>query len=196
MIYPIFRNDILSKGAILGCVMLALNMAKSSMFYYGGTNMALPLLLLFPATLAIYILLMFRFTRNYANMIIAEREQNPFFAYGEGLLYVTSVSMLAGVVVGFGEHLFMHYVIGYENFLDAYVKLCQDTFSQLKLTARDAALVNEFLSEWQKVGEPSVFENIIGTVWTYLVMGSLLGFIVAAKTKLNPRSNNNFNNFV
>ncbi|MBR6655497.1 MAG: DUF4199 domain-containing protein [Alistipes sp.] len=186
MNFSIFRNDVLTKGAILGCVMVALNIAKSSLFYYGGMSWALVLLLVILCALALYIYLAYRFTRNYAGLVVSERQQAPYFTYGEGLLYWVNVSMLAGVVVGCGEYVFMHYVIGYENFVANYIKLFQDALSQVKLTSQDINMLNELFTELQKAEEPSILSNIFGTVWTYLMSGTLVGLVIAAFTKREP----------
>jgi hypothetical protein len=71
-------NDILTKGAILGGVMLASNIAETSMLIYGGAigwmcAMSIECL----AVMALYCYLIYRFTSNYANLVISERKDMP-----------------------------------------------------------------------------------------------------------------------
>jgi hypothetical protein len=99
--------------------------------------------------------------------------------------------MLAGIVVGFGEYLYLHYVVGYNNFVDAYIKLIQDCFSRMKLRGEEAALIKQELStlfeEMQRAEAPSMISSVLGTVWSYLVLGAIVGLIVAAFTKRAPK---------
>lgn len=194
MDFSLLRNDLLTKGAILGCVMLAFNIAETSMFYYGGMQWMLPLFLEMLASMAIYAFLIYRFTRSYSNLILAAREKLPFFSYGEGLLYAMNVSGLAGIIVALGGYLYMHYVVGYDNFIDSYIKLFESFFSQVPLQAREADMVRELLGEMQKAEEPSIFSNILSYVSRYIVTGALVGFVVAAITKREPWKLNDLNN--
>lgn len=194
MNFSLLRNELLTKGAILGCVMLAFNIAETSMFYYGGMSWMLPLFIEMLLSMAMYIFLIYRFTRNYSNLVLAEREKAPFFAYGEGLLYAMNLSGLAGVIVAVGMHLYMHYVVGYDNFIGSYVKLFQEFFSQVPMQAREFNMIGEFLSEMQKAEEPSLISNLLSYVSRYIMTGAFVGFVVAAITKREPWVANNINN--
>lgn len=194
----VLRNELFAKATIIGCVMLAFDVAKLSLICYGGISWALLLLIILPVSLAVCGYLSYRSTRRYAGLIVSMRKQAPFFTYGEGLLYVTNLSMLAGVIVGLGEYLYMHYVIGYENFISAYIKLFEDAASLVKLPANELAMLREQLAEtfaeMQKMEEPTLLSNIIGAVWSYLILGTVVGLVVAAFTKRRPQLPNEVEN--
>ena len=195
MDYSFFRNDLLTKGAILGGVMLASSVAETWLFYKGGTEWLLPLSVEFLVSMALYIFLIYRFTKSHSNNVVELREQMPYFTYGEGLLYAMNVSGLAGIVVGVGNYLFMHYAVGYEEFINAYIKLFQDFLSQVQLLPRDIDMIEQIFEELQKSEEPSLLSSILSYVTRYIMTGAFVGLVVAAFTKRTPWNNTtNINN--
>ena len=185
MDFSLYRNDLLTKGAILGCVMLVSNIAETAMFYYGGLKWMMPLALEMLVMAGVYIYLVYRFTKNFSLLAIAERENLPYFTYGEGVMYAMNLSGLAGIVVALGGYVFMHYVIGYENFIAAYIKLFQEFFSQVPMASKDADMLRELFTEMQKAEEPTILANLLSSVSRYIMIGALVGLVVAAFTKRN-----------
>ena len=183
----IFLNDMLTKGAILGGVMLLSNIAENSLLYYGGMKWMVVLGVEYLVALAVYCYLVYRFTKGYSNLVIAERKEMPFFTYGNGLSYAVSVSMLAGVIVALGGYMFRHYIIGYENYIDAYVKLLQDWLSSSEIPASMVGTYDQMFKTIQSQAEPSLITSIFSGIWTYLMAGTFVGLIVAAFTKREPK---------
>ena len=184
----IFLNDMLTKGAILGGVMLVSSIAETSMLYYGNSAkwiMVMGIECL--AAMALYCYLVYRFTRGYANIVLSERKELAYFTFGNGLSYATSISMLAGVIVALGGYMFRHYVIGYENYIANYVKLLQDWFSQTEVPASMVGTYEQMFKAIQSQDEPSLISSIFSGVWSYLVAGTFVGLIVAALTKREPK---------
>ena len=184
----IFLNDMLTKGAILGVVMLLSNVAELSMLYYGNSPKWIMVLgVEYLISLAVYCYLLYRFTKSYANLVISERKEMPFFTYGNGFSYATSISMLAGVIVALGGYMFRHYVVGYENYITAYVNLLQDWLSQNEVPASMVGTYEQLFQAIQSQEEPSLISSIFSGVWTYLMAGTFVGLIVAAFTKREPK---------
>ena len=184
----IFLNDMLTKGAILGVVMLLSNVAELSMLYYGHSPQWIVTLgVEYLVSMVVYCYLLYRFTKNYANLVISERKEMPFFTYGNGFSYATSVSMLAGVIVALGGYMFRHYIIGYENYITAYVKLLQDWLSQNEVPASMVGTYEQLFQTLQSQEEPSLISSIFSGIWTYLMAGTFVGLIVAAFTKREPK---------
>ena len=184
----IFLNDMLTKGAMLGGVMLLSNIGENAMLYYGNSPKWLMTLgVEYMISLAIYCYLLYRFTRGYANLVLSERKQMPFFTYGKGFSYATSISMLAGVIVALGGYMFRHYVVGYENYVSATVKVLQDYLSQTEIPASMVGTYDQMFKTLQAQEEPSLISSIFSGVWTYLVAGTFVGLIVAAFTKREPK---------
>ncbi len=181
----IFLNDILTKGAILGGVMLLSNIAENAMFYYGGTLSWLGAYgIEWLISVSLYCYLLYRFTHNYADLVLEHRKDLPYFTYGNGLSYTVLVSMLAGVVVSIGGYIFQHYVIGYENFINHYVEFLHTTVAASGLqTPEIQTAVSEVANLLQNTPEPSIINALISGVWSYLLAGTFVGLIVAAITK-------------
>lgn len=190
----IFLNDMLTKGAILGGVMAASAIVEMMMLYYGGntawlTAMTVEVLVV----VALYIWLTLRFTKGYAKLVLAEREKMPYFSYGSGLSYVISISMLAGVIAALGSYMFRHYIIGFENYMTANVKLIQDVLSQTEVPASMVGTYEQLFKAMQSQDEPSLISTLFSSVTNYLLAGTFVGLIVAAITKREPKIFDNQN---
>jgi hypothetical protein len=184
----IFLNDMLTKGAILGGVMLVSSIAETSMLYYGNSpKWIIVMSVECIVAMALYCYLVYRFTKGYATLVLSERKQMPFFTYGNGLSYATSISMLAGIIVALGGYMFRHYIVGYENYIANYVKLLQDWFSQSEVPASMVGTYEQMFKTIQLQEEPSLISSIFSGVWSYLVAGTIVGLIVAAFTKHEPK---------
>jgi hypothetical protein len=184
----IFLNDMLTKGAILGGVMLLSNITENAMLYYGNSPKWLVALgVEYLMMMAVYCYLLYRFTKGYATLVLSERKAMPFFTYGNGFSYATSISMLAGVIVALGGYMFRHYVVGYENYITAYVDLLRDWLSQNEVPASMVGTYEQLFQAIQSQEEPSLISSIFSGVWTYLMAGTFVGLIVAAFTKREPK---------
>lgn len=184
----VFLNDMLTKGAILGGVMLLSNIGENAMLYYGNSPKWIMVLgVEYLISLVVYCYLIYRFTKNYANLVVSERKEIPFFTYGNGFSYATSISMLAGVIVALGGYMFRHYIIGYENYITNYVKLLQDWFSTTEVPASMVGTYEQMFKVIQAQEEPSLISSIFSGVWSYLMAGTFVGLVVAAFTKRAPQ---------
>ena len=184
----IFLNDMLTKGAILGGVMMVSNILETSMLCYGGNSTWLAVMSAeVLVAMALYIWLAIRFTKGYVKLVLDERKQLPFFSFGNGFAYVVSISMLAGVIAALGGYMFRHYVIGFENYISANMKLIQDVISQTEVPASMVGTYDQMFKTLESQSEPSLISAILSGVWTYLVAGSFVGLIVAAITKREPQ---------
>lgn len=190
----IFFNDMLTKGAIVGCVMLVFGIAQAAATYYGGLSGFTISGLLSIVWFVLYCYLMYRFTRGYANIVLTERKDLPYFTYGNGLSYIIMVSMLAGIISALGNYLFLHHVIGYENYIDSYVKSLQDILMQAQIPASMADTYNTMFSTIKSQPEPSLFSSLLSGVSSNLILGTIVGLVVAAFTKREAQIFDNDNN--
>lgn len=184
----IFLNDMLTKGAILGGVMLASNIAETAIVGYGSNpSLLYAMAVEVIAVIALYIWLLVRFTRNYASLVLAERKEMPYFTYGNGLSYVVSVSMLASVIVAVGGYMFRHYVVGFENYIANSVKLVEASLSQSEVPAASIGSYEQMFKAIESQDEPSLISSILSSAWSYLVGGTFVGLFIAAMTKRTPQ---------
>ena len=190
----IFINDMLTKGAILGGVMMVSSILETSMLCYGGNSTWLAVMSAeVLVSMALYIWLTLRFTKNYAKLVLAERKHLPFFSFGNGFAYVVSISMLSGVIATLGNYMFRHYIVGFENYISANIKLIQDVLSQSEVPASMVGTYDQMFKTLEAQSEPSLISAIFSGVWTYLISGTVVGLIVAAVTKREPQIFDNQN---
>lgn len=191
----ILRNDILSKGAILGGVMLVARIAELLMRYYGGLYLLPFIGLVAIVSMVIYCCLMYIFTKNYSKLVVKERTELPHFTYGNGLSYAILISMLAGVIVAIGSYIVIHGIIGYENYMASYVELIKNEIWWLQqmqphvnisLTGA-IEMFKQILSNLESAQEPTLITTIIASAWSYLISGVLVGVIVAIFTRRKPQ---------
>ena len=191
----VFLNDMLTKGAILGVVMLASNIAENMMLCYGGTTTWMAIMSVeIIASIALYIILLRRFTRNYANLVLTERKSVPYFTYGNGLTYIVSVSMLAGVIVALGNYMFIHYIVGFENYIVGYVQTLKNAVSGTEMPSAMIDTYEQMFKALESQDEPSLISKVLSTVWSYLVGGTFVGLFIAAATRRKADIFNNQNN--
>lgn len=182
----ILTNDVLTKGAILGGVMLASNIAECSMLYWGNSfKWQVIISLESLVAMAMFCYLLYRFTSNYATLVLSERKELPYFTFGNGLSYAVRISMLAGVVVSVGNYIFTHYIIGYDKYIARQVEvlrgLAQMTIGEISQWYYDMA------NELENADIPSLGSTVISSVWVYLLAGTIVGLVVAAITKRAPQ---------
>ncbi len=186
----ILRTDILTKGAILGVVMLISRNLEMSMIHYGGNISWMILTLLEWVVVAVvYVILLNSFTRGYARKRLATQQGFQHFSYSNGLSYAILISMLAGVIVAIGGYIFLHAVIGYDNFVDGNIALIQNTFNEAKVEITPE--IQKMIAEMKVAPAPSIIETLIASVWSYLLSGALVGAIVAIFTRRKLQIINN-----
>jgi hypothetical protein len=182
----ILRNDILTKGAILGGVMLTSRVIETSMISYGGNiGWMLFLLLEWIVMAVVYVILINSFTRGYARKQLASQQGFQHFSYGNGLSYAILISMLAGIIVAIGGYIFLHGIVGYDNYIDANINLVVGVFKDAKMEVPQN--VQEMIKEMKAIPEPSIINTLISSVWSYLLSGAIIGSIVAIFTRRKPQ---------
>lgn len=193
-------NDILTKGALLGCVLLLSRIAEVLMITY-----AQGLVWLFCASIIsilltlFYAYLTYLYTRHFADVTLSEYEGLTRFTYGNGLAFVAVVSLLAGVVASLGEWLFIHYVIGFNEFNAANISLLEEMYSILQtgVSSEFTETLNLAISQsiilMQQQDEPALIESVLYGSWNTFSWGILLGLIIAAFTRRTANRTENSN---
>ena len=188
----ILRNDILTKGAILGGVMLVSRILETSILHYGGSiPWMFTLVLEWVAVAIVYVILLNAFTRGYARKQLAIQKGFQHFSYGNGLSYAILISMLAGIIVAIGGYIFLHAVIGYDNFVDSNIAFITNAFREAKREIPQDVQV--MLKDMKTNPALSIIDTVIASVWNYLLSGAIVGAIVAIFTrhKFHLTNNNN-----
>ena len=183
----IFLNSVLNRGAILGFVMLCSHIFEQCAVVYGGTMTWFSIMgFEMVASYIVYVWLIYKFAKSYSAAVLEQRSELKMFSYGAGLSYVTSVSMLAGVIVGLGRYIIHNIVIGHDNYIKAMITSMQSILKANPQTASMMGSYGEVFNQMAAQPEPSVFATIISSVWSYLLAGTIVGLIVAAIVKHEP----------
>jgi len=183
-----FGNEVLSKGAILGVLMLASNLVEQSVMVYKGTMGWISFIGLEMVVVTVaYVWLLYRFTKNYSLAVYESRRDPKYFSYGEGLGYVVSVAVLAGVIVALGGYLFRHFAIGYDTYIAGYMQMMQNVLSSSEVPAAMESVYEQMFSQMESQSEPSLISTVFSGAWSYLFSGTILGLIIAAMVKRAPK---------
>lgn len=183
-----FWHDTLTKGAVLGGVMLVSSIFEQSLMVYRGTAGALGLMG-FEMLLAfvLYVWLLWRFAKSYSLGIMSGQEEPKMFAFSQGFSYVLTVVLLAGVIVQLGQYVFVHWVVGYDTYVERYVAVLEGAVSSVSMPANVADMYEALFHQMREQSEPSLFSTLASNLWNYLLGGVLLGLIIGAAVKRNPR---------
>ncbi len=177
-----FWNNVASKGAILGAIMLASHIFEQAMLINGSlTHMGLVGVELI-AVFIIYIYLLFRFTKRHSLQYSAEEG----FAYGKAFGYVVAISLFASIIVGLGGYIFTHFIIGYEEYISGMVKMYENVLSSTPMPAQMVGTYEQMLDQIASQPEPSILATISSAIWNYLLLGTIAGLIIAAIVKREP----------
>ncbi len=181
-------KDILTKGAILGVLMMFSRIVEDAMFIYGnsmGWMQAYSAELLLSAVL--YVWLVYRFTKSYSLKYMEAQRSVKFFTYFNGLAYVVYVSMLAGVLAGVGGYLFRHYVVGFDAYVDGTVNLLKTAAADLRTLGMGGDIVDQTILQVSGQAEPSLLATVVNYVSNYMMGGMVLGLVIGGIVKRDPQ---------
>lgn len=187
MIVNKFWNDLLTKGAILGGIMLISHCIEQCIFVYGGTIGWLTVMgIEWIVAVVLYTYLVYRFTKSYAASVMEQQGEVKVFTYGNGLSYILSVSILAGTIVGVGAYILRHNIIGHTEYV---TKVAEMMINILKSTPEAAQIgdMSQMVNQILQQPEPSIFSTIASNIWNYMLGGLLVGLFVAGFTKHSPK---------
>jgi hypothetical protein len=186
-----FWSDVLRDGAILGLIMGLSTIFEN--FIKVKSGMSLPsmstvLTLEMILSLVLFIWLVYRFTKRRS----LSAEPREGFPYGYGLVYVFVQSVLAGVVVGLANTLFIA-IVGYDVYVEALIEQMDSAASMLASVDPMSAstsgyqdMVDTLVEGIESSSRPSVFDNILAALNNYIIGGTLLGLIIAYSVRREP----------
>lgn len=128
--------------------------------------------------------LLHRFTRRYANDFTVE----DGFGFGRGYGFVLSQSVVAGIVVGAVQYLYLHLFVGYENYTSRIADALSEFFSRGgNVPAQLESMLTESMRQIESAPEPSFFGTLWGGVFSSVLFGALFGLIIAGVLSRAPR---------
>ncbi len=179
-----YWNDILSKGAILGCVMLVSHIFEQAAVIY-GKSMGWISAMGFETIIAavVFVWLLYRFTKQFSLAVMASQGEVKSFTYGNGLGYAVLVSILAGVIVGVGAYVFHNHIVGHQAFVKSMLETLKGIVETSELTSTALKTYNQTIALYAAQPAPTIFSTLVSSVWSYLCWGTISALFIAAKTK-------------
>lgn len=202
-----FWMDVLRSAAILGVVMAISHMFEQHILIFSDIDVVTSSIILmveYLVSIAIFIWLLYRFTRNVASnwndmVELADgRVIEIKFTYSRALSYILLVSMLAGLVVGVANTIFID-IKGFDAYVVGIFSRLYEV-RDLVASASDAAseasvaelnkTINEYVEAWESVSRPSMFSNILSHMSNYMFSGGFVGLLIAYLSRRNIKKNN------
>lgn len=185
-----FWNDVASKGALLGLLMLVSHIFEQLMLLNGDLSrmgiVGAEMIVVF----GLYTYLLFRFTKRHSQQF----SQEEGFSFGKGFTYILTISIFTSIIVGLGGYIFTHSIIGYQQYVDGIVNMYTNVLSTAELPSQVIGSYEQMLEHIAEQPEPSIFSTITSSIWSYTFLGALVGLIIAGIVKREPNIFNNDNN--
>ena len=178
-----YLNDVASKGAILGVMMLVSHIFEQYMIHNGNLARMGIVCIEMIVVFGLFIYLLYRFTKAYA----ARHSAEEGFAYSKALGYVITLSLFASVIVGLGSYIFTHFIIGYDEYLNGVVNMYSNIISTAPVSSQMMSTYEQMLEQISSQPEPSILKTISSVLWNYLILGGMAGLIIAGVVKREPK---------
>lgn len=202
-----FWMDVLSSAAILGVVMALSHIFEQYMLLFSSVDVLTASLIIcfeYIAIIVVFVWLLYRFTRSVARNWIDQvtlpdgNIVEVKFTYGRALSYILMVSMLAGVIVGLSNTIFID-IMGYDLFIEGNlnrineVKLMLDGMAGAEGSQALIADYNKMFEDYREMiltaERPSMFSNIISHMSNYMFSGGIVGLAIAYFARRNVKKN-------
>lgn len=202
-----FWMDVLRSAAILGVVMALSHIFEQYMLLFSSVDVLTASLIIcfeYLAIIVVFVWLLYRFTRSVARNWIDQvtlpdgNIVEVKFTYGRALSYILMVSMLAGVIVGLSNTIFID-IMGYDLFIEGNlnrineVKLMLDGMAGAEGSQALIADYNKMFDDYRELiltaERPSMFSNIISHMSNYMFSGGIVGLAIAYFARRNVKKN-------
>lgn len=181
-----FWYDVLRSGAILGVVMALSRVVEIYLLAFSElsiSSMSMLFAVEWLAAAVIFIWLLVRLSKRRA----AAMEPKYGYSYSLALSYILMISMLAGVIVGVADTLFIG-AMGYDAYIGGVIGRVDEMralYASMDITTLDSSF-DEMIKALRSTEQPSMFTNVFSMFNSYLFVGGLLGLIIAAVVRRRP----------
>jgi len=176
-----FLNDAARCGAIVGVLLALSAVVELSLMFSGRFGLMLLLLLEYVGVVALHFYLLYAAARKRS--LLCEPAEG--FSFGRGYAFVLTASAFAGLILGVGNYVHIHLIMGY----DTYVERLSELIARL-MSMNGAAIPEPFLQLIDQVREtpaPSILATVLGGVWSSVLFGLVFGLIVAGVLARAPQ---------
>lgn len=188
-----FFSDAMMAGAIVGVVMALSRIFERYELFFSSSDLmsvVIPYAIEWLLMVGVFVWLLYFFTRRRAKAVDAE----VGFSYGQALSFVLVVSMLAGIIVGLVDTIYIN-AMGYDTYIDGMVGRIaemRNLYVDAGLSQADLKPFDEMAAAARMAEQPSIFTNIFVDLYNYILFGGLPGLIIASVVRRQPeyRENN------
>ena len=194
MINKDFWYDALRSGAILGIVMAVSRIFELYLLAFSdGALMTMSIWYLVEWVIAagVFVWLVVRFSKRRA----ADSDPKYGYSYSVALSYILTISMLAGIIVGTANTLFIG-AMGYEAYVEGMVgriDQMRELYAGMNLQMYDADF-NKMIAAMRSAEQPSMLSTVFASLNNYLLTGGILGLIIAGVVSRRPQMFSNEHN--
>lgn len=179
-----YWNDVASKGAVLGIIMLVSHIFKQMAVMHASASLVAAVGLEGLVAAVLFIYLLYRFAKRAS---LRFGDETLGFTYSQGLMYIVAVSLFAGVIVGLGGYIYIHYIVGYDNYVEQLVANVQNLIHSVgNLPSSVMRTYDDMLDAMAESPEPSVVNRVFSSMVNYGIWGLIAGLFIAGFTKRNP----------
>lgn len=185
----------LRDGALLGLAMALIRSLENYIMLISDISwptLAYLLMAVGVASVVLFVWLVYRFAKRRS----LGADPNEGFTFGQGLIYIFTMSLLTGILVGLANALFTM-GLGYENFVEAMIQRLEQSFEYIAtLDTTGVAsgsyeqMIDSVIEAVESQRRPTLFDNILSSMNNYIVWGTLLGLIVARNVRRDPQQLN------
>ena len=199
-----FWMDELRTAAILGVVMSLFSIFEKYVLLFGDMTVigaSMVVLIKSVVAICIFVWMIYYFTRRVANNWIDRVEVGGQtfevkFSYSRALSYIMVSSMMAGIVVGVVNTIYVD-IVGYDVYIAntiARLEEMRDMMAPYTVVAGTGPSIDVMVGQQIELIEsqekPSLFVNIISNMSSYMMYGGLVGLVVAAVARRKPNKQN------
>ncbi|MBR2866328.1 MAG: DUF4199 family protein [Alistipes sp.] len=182
-----FWYDVLRSGAILGVVMALSRIVEMYLLAYSSLDMgsmSMWFLLEWVVAAVIFVWLLVRMSKRRA----AATDPKYGYSYSMALAYILMISMLAGIMVGVADTLFIG-VMGYDAYIDGMIGRIDEIrrlYVSMNITSVDADF-SAMISALRSAERPSMMSAIFSMFNSYVLVGGVVGLVVAGVVCRKPQ---------
>lgn len=182
-----FWYDVLRSGAILGVVMALSRIVEMYLLAYSSLDMgsmSMWFLLEWVVAAVIFVWLLVRMSKRRA----AATDPKYGYSYSMALAYILMISMLAGIMVGVADTLFIG-VMGYDAYIDGMIGRIDEIrqlYVSMSITSVDADF-SAMISALRSAERPSMMSAVFSMFNSYVLVGGVVGLVVAGVVCRKPQ---------
>lgn len=180
-----FWNEAAKWGVIVGVLLSVSFVLENLMTVSGRMGLYYLMMLEWIGVVVLHFWLLLRFVQSRSSLYGAA----DGFTFGQGYGCVMVVSAFAGVIVGVVQAVYLHLIIGYQNYIDRTIEAMTGLISKSgsQMPASFEGMLEQSFQQLRTAPVPSVLESVWSGLFSSLLFGAVFGLIIAAIAARTPR---------